>query len=269
MISNYLRSAIRNFNRNKFYSVINILGLSLGLTATIFILLYIKDELGYDKHFAQYDRIYRLEGDFTINDKHDRFAVSSSALAPALKIEFPEIESFCRFAQNDNAIIKYNEKEFYEKKVLFADSTAAAMFSLKFTEGNPLNSLNEPFELIMSKSTAEKYFGNEPAYGKSVKTGNGNSFKVSGVFEDLPDNTHLKFDILMSANTLASLFGRERFNSLEPMAFWNVSMYSYIKLKPNSNIADIEAKFPDVYNKYMKSIGDQINASFSLLTTPR
>ncbi|HPG32657.1 MAG TPA: ABC transporter permease [Lentimicrobium sp.] len=267
MISNYLRSAIRNFNRNKFYSVINILGLSLGLTATIFILLYIKDELGYDKHFAQYDRIYRLEGDFTINDKHDRFAVSSSALAPALKIEFPEIESFCRFAQNDNAIIKYNEKEFYEKKVLFADSTAPAMFSLKFTEGNPLNSLNEPFELIMSESTAKKYFGTEPAYGKSVKTGNGNSFKVSGVFEDLPDNTHLKFDILMSANTLASLFGRERFNSLEPMAFWNVSMYSYIKLKPNSNIADIEAKFPDVYNKYMKSIGDQINASFSLLTT--
>ncbi len=262
MISNYIRSATRNFSRNKFYSIINILGLTLGLTVTFFILLYINDELGYDKHFTNYERIYRLEGDFTINNKHDRFAVSSAAMAPALKIEFPEIEEICRFASNDNAVIKYKEKEFYEKNIYFADSAAPEIFTLKFTEGNTARALNEPFTIILSKSTALKYFGNEQAYGKTLLTGNGNSFKVTGVFDDLPDNTHLKFDMLMSMNTLAKLFGYERFNSLEPIAFWNVNFYSYILLKPNTSIETVNAKFPSVYNKYMKEIGDQLNASF-------
>lgn len=267
MISNYIRSASRNFSRNKFYSIINILGLSLGLTATFFILLYLNDELGFDKHFENHERIYRLEGDFTINNKHDRFAVSSSAIAPALKIEFPEIDKFCRFASNDNVVLKFNDKEFYEKQIYFADSTAPEMFTLKFLEGQPEKSLTEPFSIILSKNAAVKYFGNETAYGKILISGNGNSFKVTGVFADLPDNTHLKFDMLMSMNTLAKLFGRDRFNSLDPDRFWNVSMYSYILLKPNSSAETIENKFPAVYKKYMKDIGDQINASFDLNTT--
>ncbi|MFH1120519.1 MAG: ABC transporter permease [Bacteroidota bacterium] len=267
MMSNYIKSAMRNFSRNKFYSLLNILGFSVGLTATFFILLYINDELGFDKHFSNYDRIYRLEGDFTINNKHDRFAVSSSAIAPALKIEFPEIDKFCRFASNDNAVMKFREKEFYEKTIYFADSTAPEIFSLKYSEGIPEKSLNEPNTIVLSESSAKKYFGIESAYGKTLITGNGNSFKVTGVFKDLPDNTHLKFDMLMSMNTLVKLFGREQFNSLDPGAFWNVSMYSYILLKPNSSIKTIEEKFPVVYKKYMKELGDQINASFDLMTT--
>lgn len=267
MFVNYLKSAMRNFSRNRFYSIINILGLSLGLTASFFIFLYVDDELGYDKHFPLYERIFRLEGDFTINNKHDRFAVSSVALAPALKLEFPEIDKVCRFASNDNAVIRYNEKEFYEKQVYFADSTAPEMFSLHFVDGTPENSLTEPFTIILSKSTAEKYFGSDQVFGKTLITGSGNSFKVTGIFDDLPDNTHLKFNMLMSMNTLTKLFGSERFNSLKPEAFWNVNMYSYILLKPNTSIETIDKKFPDVYNKYMKEIGDQINASFRLMTT--
>jgi len=243
------------------------MGLSLGLTAVFFILLYINDELGYDKHFKNYERIYRLEGDFTINNKHDRFAVSSIPLAPALKIEFPEIEQFCRFATNDNVILKYNEKEFFEKQVYFADSTAPSMFTLSFSEGNPDNALNDPFTIILSKSMAIKYFGNGQAYGKTIVSGNNNSFKVTGVFNDLPDNTHMKFDMLMSMSTLARMFGQERFNSLEPMAFWNVNMYSYVLLKPNTSIETVTGKFDAVYNKYMKEIGDQLNASFKLNAT--
>lgn len=115
MVSNYIQSAFRNFSRNKGYTLINILGLSLGITAAFFILLYINDELGYDRHYDDYRRIYRLEGDFSINNKHDRFAVSSVAMAPALKLEFPDVEMFCRFAPNDNLILRYNDKEFIER----------------------------------------------------------------------------------------------------------------------------------------------------------
>lgn len=267
MISNYFRSALRNFNRNKGYSLINILGLSLGITATIFILLYINDELGYDKHFRLHDRLYRVEGDFMINNKHDRFAVSSMAIGPALKIEMPEVEMYCRFNGNDNLIIRYGEKEFIEKQSYFADSTAPAMFTLDFVEGTPENALTEPFTIIMSKSQAKKYFGSEEAYGKTIITGNGRSYKVTGVFEDLPANTHMKFDILLSMETLATLFGAERFRSLEPGAFWNVNSYTYILLSENTDISQVLEKFPALYDKYMKEIGDQINASFTMLAT--
>ena len=168
MISNYFRSALRNFNRNKGYSLINILGLSLGISATIFILLYINDELGYDKHFRLYDRLYRVEGDFQINNKHDRFAVSSMAIGPALKIEMPEVEMYCRFNGNDNLIIRYEEKEFIEKQSYFADSTAPAMFTLDFVEGTPENALTEPFTIIMSKSQAKNILGMKKPMAKQL-----------------------------------------------------------------------------------------------------
>ncbi len=267
MVSNYIQSAFRNFSRNKGYTLINILGLSLGITAAFFILLYINDELGYDRHYDDYKRIYRLEGDFSINNKHDRFAVSSVAMAPALKLEFPDVQMFCRFAPNDNLILRYDDKEFIERQNYFADSTAPGMFSLSFSEGNPDHALTEPFTLIMSETTARKYFGSDHAYGKTVTTGSGRNYKVSGVFRDLPDNTHLKFDILLSMETLAGLVGEERFRSMEPGMFWNVGVYSYILLNEGSDINALLSKFPAVYEKYMREIGDQINGSFALMAT--
>lgn len=264
MISNYLRSALRNFRRNKIYAVINILGLSLGLTSTIFILLYINDELGYDKHFSLHKRLYRLEGDFNINNKHDRFAVSALPMGPALQLEMPEVEAFCRFNLNENTIFRYNEKEFIEKNAYLADSTAPYLFSLSFIEGNPEKALTEPFTVILSEKTAKKYFGKSPAYGKILYTPSGRSYKVTGVFEDLPHNTHMVFDLLMSMETLGTYMGDEQYHSMAPIAFWNVGYFTYILLKPNSDMDNILNKFPAFYDKYMKEIGDQINASFEL-----
>lgn len=267
MFLNYLKSALRNFNRNKVYSFINILGLSLGITATIFILLYISDELGYDKHFPDYKRIYRVEGDFTINNKHDRFAVSSLAMGPALQLEIPEIEKYCRFISNENLIIRYDNKDFIEKLVYFADSTAPGIFGLHFLEGKPEGALNHPFTLMMSESLAKKYFGNQQAYGRTLITGNGRSYKVTGVFKDIPDNTHMKFDMLLSMESLATIVGAEKFRSMEPGAFWNVNAFTFILLHPHSEVSQVLSKFPAVYDKYMKEIGDQLNADFDLLLT--
>jgi len=188
-------------------------------------------------------------------------------MGPALKLEIPEVEMYCRFNRNDNLIIRYEDKEFIEKLAYFADSTAPAMFSLQFIEGTPERSLAEPFTLIMSESQAVKYFGKDQAFGKTVVTANGRSYKVTGVFKDLPDNTHMKFDLLMSMETLATIVGAERFRSLEPMAFWNVNSYTFILLNENAQIEQVMDKFPAIYDKYMKEIGDQINASFDLLTT--
>ncbi len=266
MFTNYLLSAIRNFRKNKFYSLINILGLSLGITASAFILLYITEELGYDKHFKDHKTIYRLESDFSINNKHDRFAVTSIPLGPAFKIEMPEVQSYARFLPNENMVLKYEDKEFYEKRVYFADSTAPVMFSLNFIEGDPATSLVHSFTAIISKSIAKKYFGDEEAYGKTMLSGSGRGYKVTGVFEDLPQNTHMPFDALISMESLATISGQERFRSLDPPAFWNVNNFTFVKVDKPEDIQAIQEKSKALYDKYMKPVGDQINGSWSLVT---
>jgi len=174
---------------------------------------------------------------------------------------------YCRFNSNENLSIRYDNKDFIEKLVCFADSTAPVIFSLKFSAGVPEKALTQPFTLIMSESLAQKYYGNQQAFGKTLITGNGRSYQVTGVFKDLPDNTHMKFDMLLSMESLATIVEAVRFRIMEPGAFWNVNSSNYIMLHQNADISQVLGKFPTVYDKYLKEIGDQINASFDLMAT--
>lgn len=266
MLKNYILTAFRSFRKSKFYTLINILGLSLGISASAFILLYVNEESSYDKHFENYESIYRLESDFTIHNKHDKFAVTAIPLGAAFKNEIPEVESFARFIQDEHIVFKYNEKEFYEKQSFFADSTAPDMFTLSFIDGNRSDALKHPFTAVISESTAKKYFGDTQAYGKVLTDGDGRGYKITGVFKDLPKNTHMPFDVLMSMESMATLAGNERFNSMDPGNFWNVQVYTFIKVK-----GDIGKVLEDskalVYDKYMKVVGDQLNASFAAMAT--
>ncbi len=267
MINNYLKSALRNITRNKFYSVLNILGLSIGLISTIFILLYIQDELSFDKYNKNYKRIYRLESDFRISEKHDKFAVTSVPIAPAMKIEYPEIEQYARIVDNGNMFIRYKNKEFYEKKIYSADSSYFKVFTCEFLKGSPDNALTEPNTMVVTESFAKKYFGEANPLGEVLRDGDNMNYKVTAVIKDLPGNTHLTYDALTSMATIAKVYGKDQFNSLKPEAFWNVGIYSYILLKPNADIKNIHAKFPAFNKKYMEPLGKQINADFKLITT--
>jgi putative ABC transport system permease protein len=267
MLKNYIQSAVRNFRKNKFYSLINILGLSLGITAAAFIMLYIAEEEQYDKHFTNHETIFRLESDFTINNKHDKFAYTSMALGSAFKIEMPEVMAFCRFLDNSNILLKYEDKEFYQKRAFFADSTAPAMFPIEFVEGDAAKSLTHPFTIIISESTAKKYFGDESAYGKTLLSAEGRGYKVTGVFKDLPGNTHMPYDVLISMESLATMYGQENFNSLEPGRFWNVGVITFIQVAKPSDINIVQVRSKTFYEKYMKDIGLQLNATFELMTT--
>ena len=267
MIRNYLKSAIRNITRNKFYSVLNILGLSIGLISTIFILLYIQDELSFDKYNKNYKRIYRLESDFRISEKHDKFAVTSVPIAPAMKMEYPEIEQYTRIVDNGNMFIRYKDKEFYEKKIYSADSSYFKVFTCEFLKGSPDKALTEPNTMVVTESFAKKYFGEANPLGEVLRDGDNMNYKVTAVIKNLPGNTHLKYDALTSMATIAKVYGKDQFNSLKPEAFWNVGIYSYILLKPNADIRNIHAKFPAFNKKYMEPLGKQINADFKLITT--
>jgi putative ABC transport system permease protein len=268
MIKNYLVVAWRNLTKDKFYTMLNVVGLAIGLTAAIFIFLYIVDELTYDKSHLNYKRIYRLESHFTINGKDDLFSVTQIPLAPTLKDEYPEIEEYVRFASTGTLFLKYGEKEFKEDSIYYTDSTIFKVFTHPFVKGDPKSALNRPYTLVMSESMARKYFGDEEPLGKSIKSVDGNPYEVTGVIRDLPGNLHLKFDGLLSAATLRQQMGTERFNDRSAGSFWNISIYSYIMLKEGTDISSILSKSPEFYNKYMKSIGDQLNGNFTLMAKP-
>ncbi|PKP33879.1 MAG: hypothetical protein CVU00_09505 [Bacteroidetes bacterium HGW-Bacteroidetes-17] len=268
MIKNYFKSAYRNIIRNKFYSFINILGLAIGFMATIIILLYNQNELNYDKHNKKYDRIYRLESHFTIAGKDDLFAITSVPLGPAFKVEYPEVEEFVRLFGDDGMLIEIDENKYYEDRLFWADSTIFNVFTHEFIYGDPMNALTEPNTCVINETLARKYFGNNNPMGEVIKAANEISFKITGVIKDQPDNTHLKYNGLFSIVTLSERIGRERFNSFDPAAFWNINPFTYILLKENSSMESILEKSPLFYEKYMKAVGDQINAGFIPKATP-
>lgn len=268
MFKNYLKSAYRNFIRNKFYTLINILGLSIGMATFVFILFYIRDEMGYDKHHVKYDRIHRIDSEFNINNKIDRFAIVPTPMGHAFKIEFPEVESFVRLFGAGNALIKYGTKEYYEEDFYFCDSTIFDIFTHEFILGSAENALTEPKTIVLTEKIAKKYFDDNNPMGEMLTTGSGNTYLVTGVIKDLPANTHLKYDALLSAMTVAETQGVDNFNSLEPVRFWNIGVITYILLNKNTDIQAIYDRFPDFYDKYMKDIGETFNATFQLMDTP-
>lgn len=268
MIKNYLLSLYRNIARNKFYSSLNIIGLSLGISAAIFIMLFVQDELSYDKYNEKHNRIYRVESDFTISGKHDHFAIVPTPMGPALQIEYPEVESFCRLFGAGNTLIRAGEVEYYEDYFYFTDSTIFDVFTYELLQGDPKTCLNQPKTIVLTEKIANRYFANENPMGKMMMSGSGRSYKVTGVMKNQPGNSHLKFDALISGMSIASEVGVDEFNSLEPGRFWNIGVYTYVLLNENAEMQDIHEKFGSFYEKYMKPIGDQINASFNLMSTP-
>jgi len=268
MIRNYLLSLYRNIVRNKFYSTLNILGLSIGIAAAIFILLYVQDEVSYDKYNTKHERIYRIESDFSISGKHDQFAIVPIPMGPALKIEYPEVEEVCRMTDAGNTLFKANDKEYYEDLFFFADSTIFDLFSYDLILGDPKTCLTEPKSIVLTEKIAHKYFGDENPVGEFMTSGSGTTYKITGVMKNQPSNSHLKFDALISAMTIAENIGMEDFNSMEPNRFWNIGVYTFVLLKENASMQSILDKFEPFYEKYMKPVGDQINASFQLMATP-
>jgi putative ABC transport system permease protein len=268
MIRNYIKSAFRNIIKNKFYSFLNILGLSVGLIAFVFLFLYINDERSYDKYHENASRIYRIESNFTIAGKHEMFAIVPIPMGPALQIEYPEVEKVVRMDGAGNSLFRNEEKESYEEDFYFTDSTFFQVFTHKMIMGDPDRCLVEPLSIVLTETIAKKYFGDKDPMGKILESGSGRQFKVTGVMEDVPTNSHLRFDALISGTTLSAEAGEEEYNSMEPIRFWNIGVYTYIMLNKNSDIRSIHEKFPEFYVKYMKDIGDQVNASFELMSTP-
>lgn len=252
MISNFFKIALRSIARQKLYSAINILGLTIGISASILLLLFVQDELSYDTFHTKADRIYRVNTLASIQDTELRVASTMPPLGPVLVEDYPEVLDFCRIVNINQILVTQGEDRFYESGYFFADSSFFLMFDYELLQGDERTVLREPNSIVLSQTLAKKYFGNENPIDKEIKIGAEESVrKVTGVMKDSPSNSHLKPAALISINSLNA----ERFS------FWgNISDYTYIQLADGVDAAQLEAKFPEVFEKYISETFKIFNA---------
>ncbi len=245
MLNSDMTIALRHLSRHRGYTTVNVLGLAVGLACAILIFLYVGHELSYDRYHEQADRIYRV----VFNDS----AKTPRSVGPALKADFPEVQSFLRMHPTTGTwVMKYEDRIYYERGVYWANKTLFDFFALPLVQGDPDRALEAPYTVVISEDTARKYFGEEDPMGKTIVADNGFLLlTVTGVMENMPANTHFQADFFIS---LASGFevykyrwSRENWDSF--------FFYTYIMLGDGQSLADLAAKFPDFVDRH---VGEQL-----------
>jgi putative ABC transport system permease protein len=208
MLKNLVKLAFRNLIKDKAYSVINVLGLTIGITCSLFLLMYILDELSYDRYHKNASNIYRIVSNIKEPDDAFTWAVAQKRLAPELRDNYPEVLNAVRFNGMGRNLFKNGDLQFYETEFHLADSTVFDMFTYEFIAGDPSTALDMPFSMVISERTAKKYFGNAPdALNQTLTNQQAEDFKITGVMKDVPLNSHFRFDGLVSQSTRAQQLG--------------------------------------------------------------
>ena len=256
MIKNFLVIALRNLKKDFWYNLVNILGLTMGITFSLFLIFYIKDELGFDKHNKKADRIFRINSYIQEKDKNTDWTVTQLPLGPTLKKDYPEVEDQVRFLSRERTLFKNGDKGFYETKIYYVDSTIFNVFTHPIVEGTSATALNAPFDIVISKSLAEKYFGKKTsAVGKTLRTVY-DTYKVTAVMEDVPKNSHIRFDMLISMSTLLRGDQGDRAGQNN---WGNFNNFTYVLLKPGTSVQSLNKKLADVNKKFVEPIFNQFN----------
>lgn len=255
MLFNYLRTAWRSFRKNRFFTLINLAGLTTGLSCCLLIGLYIQQELSYDNFEQKGDRIVRMIMEYSFGQAVNKGNYTSTKVAPAFQRAFPEIESAVRMTQSSR-IVKAGDKVFDEQRFLFADSSFFNVFSFSLPEGDRQTALNGPEKLVLTQSAAEKYFGNSSPIGKTMFIGsNATPFQVTGVIQDCPANSQIKFDLLASFSSL---------HANQEETYWNANYTTYLLLKSPSAIHTLQEKIGPFMKKEMADAGQGTYINFEL-----
>ncbi|MDW3195202.1 MAG: FtsX-like permease family protein [Cytophagales bacterium] len=262
MLRNHLIFAIRLFKKDKVYSILNMLGLTLGIAVGIILMLYLQHEFSYDKHFAKYDRIYRYTNHMMAQGADFNIAQTSRQLAPIFKADLPEVESYARFLRTNQVLISYDpqgvNKQFYEEDVFLTDSTVFQLFDHEFLEGNPASALVGPGKAVLTQKVKEKFFGDEPALGKLIEVDRFGTREVTAVISDLPSNTHLKYEVLLSQLPGVG-WGQDGNPERASEVYWNPSAYTYLLMPEDYNVQQFYDNFPAIYDKTFRIFGERID----------
>lgn len=255
----YLLRAFRVLTKNKFYALLNIFGLAIGLSVAIIILLYVQSDLSYDTHHEKHEQIYRVESQFRLRGKDDVYALTPQTLTELMQVEFPEILASTRFRVMGRQLFRFGDKQIYQDNLFFADSTVFQVFTHEFIAGNPITALKERNSIVLTQTAAKRIFGDIEPMGQILKTDNTN-FSVTGIIEDLPDNLHLTFEGLVSMSGQPVLNAQQKARRL-----WNVQLYSYVLLPKNFDTNILNDKFPSFFEKYMAPLAIQLKLGDSYL----
>lgn len=240
MFKNYVKIALRIFRKDKSHSFINIFGLAMGLACCMLIAVYVFDELSYDDDNPIAKQIYRVELNATGNGNIETYPTVDIAVGKGITDAYPEVQSFTRLLKQRATYVKYEEKQFKESKLATVDANFLQIFNIPLIEGDAAKSLQDPNSIVVSKSFANKYFGNTNPIGKTVQIGI-QSFKVTGLIDEVPENTHFHFDAFMSMSIAPNV----------PQTWSNIGFYTYLVLNKNADPKKLEAKFPDLVRQHV------------------
>jgi len=245
MLKNYFKTAFRNLWKHKVFSFINLTGLAVGMTACFLIYLYISFELSYDAFHTKADRIYRIVADIKTPTETLNTSGPAWAVIPHIKPDFPEVESAIRIL-NDNVLIRKGDIKFQEENSLWADSAFFHVFDFKLLKGDPKTALREPYSVVLTESAAKKYFGNADPMGQTVLiTGEGSPAKITGIMKDIPENSHVRADIVLSMTTITQIYSK----GLDDQ-WGNYGHEAFVLLTPGASGKALEKKLPAFLNRH-------------------
>lgn len=243
MLKNYLTIAMRNLRKQSFYSVINITGLAVGIASCLVIVLYIFNELSYDKYNASAGRIYRIDSEILFNGNHLQMVTASAPMGPAIKEVYPEVEGMTRIRQEGTMLVKRSVDNIRETNVVYADSTVFNVFTIPLISGNPKTALVEPNTLVLSESTAAKLFpNNEDPIGQTLILDNRDNYKITGVYKDIPRESHFHFSMMLSM---------EGYEDSKNDEWLSHNFITYLLLRDGANAQELEAKFPKLIDTHV------------------
>ncbi len=263
MIKNYLKISFRNIWRQKSFSIINIMGLAIGMAACFLIFLYVSFELSYDSFHGKAPNIYRLVTDVKTPGETIHAGITSWPFAPNIKADFPEVESYTRI-NTSGMLVRKEDIKFQEDKVLWADSTFFGIFDFKLIKGDPQTILKGLFSVVLSETTAKKYFGSSDPVGQTLLLyGDAYTATVTGVMKDIPENSHIKADMLISMSTLT-----QKLNPEQDEQWTNFDASTYLLLKPGVDPKALEKKFPAFLERRIGKEMRENKMSFTLFLEP-
>ncbi len=246
MFKNYLKITARNIKRHKAYSFINVAGFAVGLACSILILLWVQDELSYDKFHERSEDIYRIVWKGNFAGMEAEVATSVFGVGPYLAENYPEVQGYARFRRIYRRPVTYLDKTFFEDGMFYGENSFFDIFSTRLINGDLSKALTDPFTVVMTEETAAKYFGTEDPIGKVIEVNNETGFTVTGVCENIPENSHFRFDMLFSFETLFTYNPRRR-----TMWMGDFNNYTYILLNRGYDPYNLESEFPEIIEKKM------------------
>ena len=257
MIKNLLKTALRHIRKHIGYSLLNILGLTLGILSALLLIIYVSDELSYDRYHTNADRIYRVSSKITEPDDQFTWTVAQIPMGPQVVQDYPEVQSFVRFIPMNRGLYKFEDKEYIEEDFYYVDSTLFDIFTYKIIKGEVRSAVKDPGKIVLTETAAGRYFGENDPVGKTLTSGT-STFEVTGVIEDVPFNSHFRFEGISARNNLPKQLG----------SWGNFGVFTYLLLPRDFDVKAFETKMQGMYDAHMKTIFEPVHITVEYILEP-